>query len=222
MLATLTVANLTLKVRVLPAGRRKFIDLTAWKEAPWLLFTFGSFLAFMGLYSPFFYIQSYVIEAGIMDANLAFYLLSILNACSTFGRIIPGFVGDKIGPLNMITPCAVMSGVMCLCLISAHTTSSVIAVIAFYGFFSGTLVSLPPTIYVRMTKNRAVIGTRIGMGFAVVAFGMLIGTPISGAILSASSFNAVWAFAGALTLGGAVLMIGARVSQGGWHLLTKV
>jgi MFS family permease len=87
MLATLIVSNCVLKVRVLPEGRRRFLDLTAFKELPYVLFVAGNTMAFLGLYNPFFYVQSYVIESGIAGPGLAFYMLSIINASSTFGRV---------------------------------------------------------------------------------------------------------------------------------------
>lgn len=223
MLATLALSNSVMRVRILPAGRRKFLDLTAFNEAPYMFFVFGGFLAFMGLYAPFFYAQSYAIETGIASPDLAFYLLSIINAASTFGRIIPGYVGDMIGPLNMVIPCAMLTGVLCLCLIASHSIAPVIVVLAFYGFFSGTLVSLPPTIFVHLTKNRAVIGTRMGMGFGIMSIGLLVGTPISGAILNATgSFTYVWLFGGLLTITGTLLIVGARIAHGGVGLLKKV
>lgn len=46
----LIITNATFKVRVLPAGRRKFVDLSAFTELPYVLFVLGSFLGFMGLY----------------------------------------------------------------------------------------------------------------------------------------------------------------------------
>ena len=88
-LATLAVSNIVLRVRVLPAARRKFFEFVAWKELPYLFFNLGSFFAFFGLYAPFFYIQLFALETGIMGPNLAFYVLAVLNAASTFGRIIP-------------------------------------------------------------------------------------------------------------------------------------
>jgi MFS family permease len=92
MLATLVVSNSVIKVRVLPAGRRKFFDVSAFCELPWVFFVLGSFLGFLGLYTPFFYIQSYAIQTGLADPDLAFYLLAILNGSSTFGRIIPNYI----------------------------------------------------------------------------------------------------------------------------------
>ena len=115
-----------------------------------------------------------------------------------------------------------MSGVLCLCLIAAKSTAPVIVICVFYGFFSGTLVSLPPTIFVHLTKNRAVIGTRMGMGFGIVSIGLLVGTPISGAILNASSYTYVWLFGGVLVILGTVFLAAARVTHGGISIMKKV
>jgi MFS family permease len=99
VLATLVVSNVLMKVRVLPATRRKVLDLAAYKEPPYLLFNLGCFLGFIGLYAPFFYVSSYSINTGIMGKELAFYLLSILNAASTFGRLIPNVSGSSFSML---------------------------------------------------------------------------------------------------------------------------
>ncbi|WPH02835.1 Hypothetical protein R9X50_00570300 [Acrodontium crateriforme] len=221
-LATLIVSNAVMKVRVLPAGRRKFFDWTALTEVPYVTFVLGGFLSFIGLYAPFFYVQSYAIEEGIADKNLAFYFLAIINGLSVFGRIIPNFIADRVGPLNMIVPCAMISGVLAFCLVVARSIAGIIVILAFYGFFSGALVSLPPTIFVHLTANRGVIGTRMGMGFSVMSIGLLIGTPISGAILKATSFKYVWVFSGILVLAGTLSMFISKVTKGGPNLLKRV
>ncbi|KAK4980991.1 hypothetical protein LTR28_010007 [Elasticomyces elasticus] len=149
-------------------------------------------------------------------------MLSIINAASIFGRIIPNYVADRTGPINMIVPCALISGIVSLCLIPVSSVASLVVLCLVYGFFSGTFVSLPPTIFVLLSPNRGMIGTRMGMGFSVVACGLLIGTPVCGLILKASSFEYVWVFSGALTILGALSMAGCRVAQGGWSLMKKV
>lgn len=93
---------------------------------------------------------------------------------------------------------------------------------AFYGFFSGSFVSLPPTIIVQLSMTaREKIGTRLGQAFAMVAVGVLIGTPIGGAVLAHSGFDALWTFGGCLLFGSAAFLLMARVAFRGWGLMVK-
>lgn len=218
MLSTLIIANVVMKVRVLPVARRKVIDLPAFKELQYTLFVAGGFITFMGLYAPFFYVQTYAISTGITSTDLGFYLLAFLNAGSIFGRIIPNFVAGYTGPFNIIVPCCLISGILCLCLIAVDSAASQIVLCVLYGFFSGGLVSLPPTIFVHLSPNRGMIGTRMGMGFAIISIGLLVGTPIAGQILEASSFTYVWIFGGVCVIAGSGLMACSRVAKAGWSL----
>ena len=91
MLATLMAPILSMRMRVKPSAARRLFDSTAWKEIPYLLFAFSSFFGFLGLYIPFFYVQIYSIEHGIVNTDLVFYLLPLLNAGSFFGRLVSNF-----------------------------------------------------------------------------------------------------------------------------------
>jgi len=110
-------------------------------------------------------------------------------------------------------------------LLAVTNMSGVVIFCIFYGFFSGTFVSLPPSIFVSLTKNRALIGTRMGMGFACMSFGVLAGTPIAGAILGANvgnlHFDATWIFAAACVTVGSLLFVGARIAVTGWKVMVK-
>jgi len=88
MLITLSLPIIFMKARLNPSSRRKIIDLAAWQEVPYLMFGIGVFLIFMGFYIPFFYVQIYAIEKGIVSPNLGFYLLALLNTGSFFGRLV--------------------------------------------------------------------------------------------------------------------------------------
>lgn len=46
------------------------------------------------VYVPFFYIQKYALRLDI-EENMAFYLLSMMNATSLIGRIGPTWLADK-------------------------------------------------------------------------------------------------------------------------------
>ncbi|THW45167.1 MFS general substrate transporter [Aureobasidium pullulans] len=221
-LATLIVANSVMRVRVLPAARRAVFDLKAFTELPYLFFVLGGFLAFMGLYAPFFYIESYGITYNITSESLGFYTLSIINSASVFGRIVPNLIADRTGPLNMIIPCCIISGIIALCLIPVRSEAALIVECILYGFFSGALVSLPPTVFVSLSPNRGLIGTRMGQGFSIISIGLLLGTPICGWILDGSGFTDVWVFAGVLVLGGGSLMSLSRFFKAGPKLVQRV
>ena len=131
------------------------------KEPPYILFTFAMFLGFVGLYTPIYYISSYAIQEHITDTNLGFYMLPILNAASVFGRIIPNFFADKIGPLNILIPCSLAAGILAFCWIRIKEKARLIVFATLYGFFSGTYVSLPPTALVQLSPTLRVVGTRM-------------------------------------------------------------
>jgi predicted MFS family arabinose efflux permease len=222
ILATMLIPNVVMRVRVLPAKSRSLFDLPAFKMPAYSLMVLGFFIGFMGLYMPFFYAQVYALTEHITDENLGFYLLAIMNSTSVFGRIIPNYLADKLGPFNVVIPCTIASGVLCLCFIAAKSSAGIIVLMAFYGFFSGTFVSLPPTIIVHLSlKERGKIGTRMGQTFGVVAVGLLIGTPIGGAILDRSGFSAVWVYGGVMLLASVPLLWAARVFHRGWGLGVK-
>lgn len=139
-----------------------------------------------------------------------------------FGRILPNLIADKFGPMNILVPCAIMTGILTLCLISVHNEAGVIVIAALYGFFSGTFVSLPPAVFVELSPNRGLIGTRMGMGFAFISIGVLIGSPISGAVLDSYGFKTLWGFSGAFPLSAGLIWFVSKMAHGKWNIMAKV
>ncbi|KAJ4382023.1 hypothetical protein N0V86_002349 [Didymella sp. IMI 355093] len=223
ILGTMVVPCVCMRVRVLPAQSRSLLDLQAFRIPAYSLQVIGFFCGFMGLYMPFFYAQLYALERHLTNENLAFYLLAIMNSTSVFGRIIPNVFADRFGPFNVVIPCCLISGVLCISYIGVSNSPGICVLMAFYGFFSGSFVSLPPTIIVRLSQDRRdKIGTRLGQSFAIVALGLLVGTPIGGAILDHSGFAALWTFGGCMLFGSAALLLAARIALGGFGLRVKV
>jgi MFS family permease len=122
----------------------------------------------------------------------------------------------------MIVPCGFAAGVIIFGLIGTQTVTAIIIISILYGFFSGTFVSLPPACFVLLSPNRGLIGTRMGMGFAIISIGGLIGTPIAGVILNANGWVAVWAYAGATATAGSLLMGASRMVRSRGKLIMKV
>ncbi|KAH7070291.1 major facilitator superfamily domain-containing protein [Paraphoma chrysanthemicola] len=222
ILATMIVPNICMRVRVLPAKSRSLLDLRAFLIPAYSLQVAGFFCGFMGLYMPFFYAQVYALQRHITNENLAFYLLAVMNSTSTFGRIIPNIFADEIGPFNVVIPCTLISALLCFCFIPLSSSAGIIVLMAFYGFFSGSFVSLPPTIVVNLSMDaRDKIGTRLGQSFAFISLGVLIGTPIGGVVLEKGGFAALWSFGGSMLVLSGGLLVAARVSWRGWGVLRK-
>jgi MFS family permease len=219
-LATCSFSVLVMKPRVFPKHKRHLTDLGAFKELPYTLFCVALFFGFIGFYGPIYYIQPWAIQTGITNQNLGFYLLPILNAASVGGRIIPNFFADRTGPVNVLVPCSLMTGLLAFIWIGIHNLGGTVVFAILYGFFSGGFVSLPPVAIVVLTKDMRKIGTRMGQCFFISAFGLLTGTPVSGAILSASGnkWIGVQLFSGVAIMVTASLLLWARVHTAGWSL----
>lgn len=124
-------------------------------------------------------------------------------------------MADSIGAFNTAIICAFVTGIITFCLIVVHSSAGTIIVAIFYGFFSGALAALSPMLVVRVTPQPRKIGTWLGMGFTAVAIGLLIGNPISGAILRSSSFKYAWTFSGLSVVVGCAFLLLARFEKGG-------
>ncbi|KAJ5106276.1 hypothetical protein N7456_002951 [Penicillium angulare] len=219
---TIFISLSCMRLRIPPKEKRKLYQLSAFKEPGYCLFTAAMFFGFLGFYNFLFYVQSFAIDTGIVDANLGFYLLSMLNAASTFGRIGPNFIADHTGPLNMLTPAVTITSILAFVWISVHTVPGIIVLAVFYGFFSGGFVSMPPVVMAYMTPDVRDLGTRLGQVFATTSIALLIGTPIGGAILSKTgSYLGVQLFTGCCLIASAVLFASLRVVRSGPHLIYK-
>lgn len=204
-LGTCAISLAVLRVRIKSPKRRLLFDPKAFLEPPFFFFTFSLFFGLMGLYIPSFYIQSFAVEKGIITGELSAYILPILNAGGVFGRVIPNFFADRTGPLNMLTPFLAFAGLMALVWIAVVNVGGLIVMALLYGFSSGAILSLPPIGVVSLSPNLAVIGTRMGTTSSIASLGLLVGTPVSGAILgTARNYVGLQVFAGILLLVGAI------------------
>jgi len=219
---TICISVSVMRQRFQPQEKRKLFQLSALKEPAFTIFAIAMFMGFLGFYNFLFYVQSYAIQTGIVDSNLGFYLLSMLNAASTFGRIAPNFLADHVGPLNMLTPAVTITAILAFVWIRVHTVPGIIILSVFYGFFSGGFVSLPPVVMASMTPDVRNLGTRMGMVFTITSIGLLIGTPIGGAILSRTTqYIGVQLFTACCLITSAVLMACVRVLRTGLKFHVK-
>ncbi|TKA76765.1 hypothetical protein B0A55_03651 [Friedmanniomyces simplex] len=226
VLATILVPITVMKMRVKPAKIRALFDPSAFTDGPYIWCVLTCTIGYIGLYVGIFYLSFFGQSTGTTDESLSFYLVPILNAASVLGRTVPNWISDKIGPLNVITPGALLMGVILLCNLGVHTSGGLIATVFFFGLFSGIFIALPPVLFVVLTKNKAVVGTRIGMGFAIMGCGVLIGGPAAGGILQHSAnhqnWTGVWLLGGLCPLAAAVSFVLLRGKVGGFRPMVKV
>lgn len=103
---------------------------------------------------------------------------------SIFGRILPGYLGDKLGRFNIIIITIFFLVIVVLTLwISAQSNVSIIVFAIVFGFSSGIFVSVVLLLIVQISDIRQ-IGVRNGTNFFIVVFAALCGNPIGDALIS--------------------------------------
>jgi MFS family permease len=211
----LALACFTVKAR-LPRKKwnheLKWFDKALFRQKSFALYTLGAYFVMWGLWGPFDFVSAMAQSKGT-PPTLSLYLISIINATSVPGRILPPYMGDKFGYFNVITVCSLMSGVSILALwlpFSYHpATAGFIVFVLIYGFVSGAFVSMLMPCAAK-SGSLETLGQRFGTFQTVIAirfahftqsqasilanilrsllantrFSCLTGLPIMGAILN--------------------------------------
>ena len=221
MLATLMIPITVMRAKVFTATRRPLIDFKILRNLPYDLFSMASFFGMMGMYIPFYYVSTFCIQKGFVDEDVGFYLLPIINAASIFGRILPNFFADIIGPLNISVPFCLFCGVVAFCWTSLSSIGQCIVFSIFYAFFSGTFVSIMGPAIASLCVDLSLVGTHMGMSLAFAALGLLIGNPIAGVLLDKYGWIGPAMFCGASNVLAACLVVVARLAKTGRALRVR-
>ncbi|KAL8766140.1 MAG: hypothetical protein Q9209_006980 [Squamulea sp. 1 TL-2023] len=145
-LALLVVANLFIRTRLPPkAGGNVWPDFRIFGDVTFAFTTAGVFFIEWGLFVPLSFISSYALANGV-NSTFSYQLLAVLNAGSVFGRVVPGYVADRLGRFNT------MIATVALCLISTlgiwlNVGGNIAGLCVFgalFGFASGSNISLTP------------------------------------------------------------------------------
>ncbi|RDB17265.1 Riboflavin transporter MCH5 [Hypsizygus marmoreus] len=155
------------------------------RDPPYVIMTIGTTITYTGLYFPIFFVQLNAIKNGI-EPHLAFYTIAILNAASVLGRIIPSLIVHRVGVFNVVIPCIGSAAILVFCTLVVNNVAGTMIFAILYGFFSGAYAGLIGPMIGSLAKSDSEIGARMGLCLAVTGFGGLVGTPISGALLSTS------------------------------------
>ena len=111
-------------------------DMSIFKNFTFLAMCAGLTFCFLGFFTPFFFVTSYATSLG-HSASISFYLVSILNSASSFGRILPGYLADRCGKFNTIIVFSFLAGVTAFCWTTARSITALIIWCLAFGFNSG-------------------------------------------------------------------------------------
>ncbi|KAK0563001.1 hypothetical protein OC844_002412 [Tilletia horrida] len=177
-------------------------------------FMLGAMLLYLGQYIPYFFITPYSVYSGV-STGTAFYMSSVLNGATFFGRFALGTLADKYtGYFNTLAFAAVVTGVLAFVMTAASDNASIFVWSAFYGFFSGSLQSLFTPALARLAGSPQKIGGFLAIGSSLMWPFLLVSEPIAGKLLQDTgneNFFPLTAFAGAVCIGGGLLLIVCRV-----------
>ncbi|KAJ5826365.1 hypothetical protein N7474_003503 [Penicillium riverlandense] len=205
-----------------PGRPRKLFDLRAFGDGPFWSYTIANFCLFLGYMTPFYYIPTYAETMLGTTRSLGLYILIISQASSIIGRVATTTVAHHYGSMIPWIFCGLLSGVLCLSWISAHSVLRFILYSAFYGGVSGALIPLPPSVFPHVCPDPSALGTWLGMAQGISGFATLIGAPVAGALASIGSRdNADLNFVNIQLFGGIAMISGAFQLMGLWFLLYK-
>lgn len=184
----------------------------AFKKMEYSLQILGLFLILWGMFTPIFYLPTYAEEHGMSD-NLAWYLISILNAASFFGRLLGGHLAVTMGPFPLLSGCGAVYGIVALCWMRATSHAAIITLAVLFGFFSGGIIGLMLATIAHVAPRPNEIGTYMGMCSGIISISALTGPPITGALVSHyHSFTQAMIWSGINCLAGAAAILGAWVA----------
>ncbi|EMT70946.1 Putative transporter MCH4 [Fusarium odoratissimum] len=185
-----------------PTPKSSTLNFTAFQSPAFCFVTAGIFMFEFVIFSISGLLPSISTRVGFTAEN-GYTLLSIVGAASTFGRIIPGVIGDKYGHFNVLLATLVFTVIFMGALLVPFGTRSATALYAWsaiWGFGSGSFLSITP-----------------GMMNFVTAFALLIALPTSGAMLENMGPQALAGlFTGMTAVGGACYFAARALLIGRW------
>ena len=154
------VSILALRNKNDPKKMRRIVPPGILQDWPFILYTGGLFLILVALYIPANYVSSYSLTKHITSAEIAFYLVPILQAANIGGRLL-AFFADQIGPVNLTIPALLVAAVLAFSWISIHNEWGIIAFAVLYGVCFGTIQGLGPGCVASLTSNGTTLGSRM-------------------------------------------------------------
>ena len=215
-LPILIFASYAIKSRFPDVKQEYWPNFAVLKDWRFVLVCIANGLGTFGLFPPLFYITSYAQLLGLRP-SISMYVLAILNGLSIIGRVLPAYVADKLGRLNVLIPSVFLCGVLQYALwLPAKNETLVLLFVIIWGACSGVFISLVPPVVPQLfglKDNRS----RLAIFFLCCVPGCLSGASIAGTFLPANpttieGFGNIAIFSGTMMTASSIFLLGLRLS----------
>ena len=161
------------------------VSLSIYADLRLGLFTVAVFGFEVVLFGALGILPTYATLTTSFSPDTGFYLIAILNGVSCLGRILPGYVADKVGRFNTLAIMIVFTLVFMLALWLPLGSTSLPALYAFsalFGFGTGSWMALTPACIGQLCRADE-FGRYYGSIYFVASLATLICIPISGELV---------------------------------------
>lgn len=127
---------------------------------------------------PIIFVYSYAVDQGI-SVEKSTLLISIVGVASLSGRLILGFVTDKIGAVNVLRFSLICLGLTCGLWTLAKSFAALVVFAIFIGFSAGAFIATIPVAAAQYFPLGQ-LASIIGYLYAASGVGNLVGPLIAG------------------------------------------
>ncbi|KAG7666108.1 uncharacterized protein J8A68_000364 [[Candida] subhashii] len=188
-------------------------------------FIVGIFAVEVSMMSLLTFLATYAIAQGMKESD-SYVLLTVFNATGILGRLLPGYVSDKLGHFNIMILMLIgfSASLLIIWLPFGYNFGALYAFSAICGFFSSSILSLTPACLAAITPVSK-FGQRYGLMYFFVSAGNLFGIPLSAAIIgegSKHSYDMFAVYCGVFAVVGTSCLVVSRYYIVGLRMNVKI
>ncbi|EUC49235.1 hypothetical protein COCMIDRAFT_85123 [Bipolaris oryzae ATCC 44560] len=187
-LGCFVAANGLMKARIPPsaaAKKKAIISPSIYGDLRLSLFTLSVFGFEVVLFGGLGILPTYATRSTDFPPDTGFYLIAVLNGVSCLGRLLPGYVADKIGRFNTLFIMIVFTLLWMLVLWLPLGTTSLPALYAYtalFGFGTGSWMALTPACVGQLCRAEE-FGRYYGSMYFIASLATLVCIPIGGELV---------------------------------------
>lgn len=193
------VANCLMKARIPPtaaAKKKAIISLSIFGDLRFSLFTITVFGFEVVLFGGLGILPTYATLSTNFPTDTGFYLIAALNGVSCLGRILPGYLADKIGRFNTLLIMIIFTFIFMLALwlpLGDKSLAALYCFTALFGFGTGSWMALTPACIGQLCRAEE-FGRYYGSMYFIASLATLVCVPISGELVQTVGAQAMVAF----------------------------